>query len=143
MDNGQVGNVIRSLRLEKKITQLQLAEQIGVTDKAVSKWERGLGSPDISLFSCISKTLGANIENLLTGDLRPNDIDRGNMKRIKFYVCPICANVMFSTGEADTSCCGRKLTALTVEKDKENHIMSVEKIEDDYFITISTVSKFV
>jgi desulfoferrodoxin (superoxide reductase-like protein) len=43
---------------------------------------------------------------------------------------------MFSTSEADISCCGRKLVTLLAEKDKENHVMCVEKIEDDYFITI-------
>jgi desulfoferrodoxin (superoxide reductase-like protein) len=88
------------------------------------------------LLNELSQILGVNIEKILTGDLDPNDKDGGNMKKVKFYICPICDNIMFSTGEAAISCCGRKLPTLVAETDKENHIMHVEEIEDDYYITI-------
>ena len=58
------------------------------------------------------------------------------MNKVKFYVCPICSNVLFGTGTADISCCGRRLAALTVEAASENHSMIVEEIENDHYITI-------
>ena len=58
------------------------------------------------------------------------------MNRVKFYICPTCNNVLFSTGKADISCCGRKLDALSIKAEPENHIMKIEEVEDDYFITM-------
>lgn len=49
MDNEKTGSLIRRLRRERGLTQQQLAEQLGVSDKAVSKWERGLGGPELGL----------------------------------------------------------------------------------------------
>ena len=49
MDHEQIGRLIRSLRREQGLTQLQLASLLNVSDKAVSKWERGLGCPEVSL----------------------------------------------------------------------------------------------
>jgi len=136
MDCDKVGKLILALRKEKNLTQKELADALNLSDRTISKWERGMGCPDVSLLKELSQILGVNIEKILTGNLNPNDNDGGNMKKIKFYVCPTCGNAMFSTGEADMSCCGRKLTALTAEADNENHIMRVEEIEDDYFITV-------
>jgi transcriptional regulator with XRE-family HTH domain/desulfoferrodoxin (superoxide reductase-like protein) len=136
VDNSQVGKLIRGLRAEKGMTQRQLAEQMGITEQAVSKWERGLGGPEISLLPALSSILGVNIEKILAGELQPNDNDRGNMKRIKFYVCPDCGGILTSTGEAEISCCGRKLNALKAEKGNENHMMNIQKVEDDYYVTV-------
>jgi len=79
---------------------------------------------------------GVNVERILDGDLNQNDKDGGNMRKIKFYACSICGNVSFSIGEAEISCCGRKLAALTVGAESESHSMLVEEIEYDYFVTI-------
>jgi transcriptional regulator with XRE-family HTH domain len=136
MDCVRIGNLIFALRKEKGITQKQLADAMNISDKTVSKWERGLGCPDVSLLAELSEILGVNIEKILVGDLNPNDMDGGNMKKIGFYVCPICDNVLFSTGEADNSCCGRKLTMLIAEAESNSHSMTVEEIEDDYYITM-------
>lgn len=68
MDNEKMSQFISGLRKEKKLTQKDLAEQLGVTDKAVSKWERGLSCPDISLLSKLSHILGATISELLNGE---------------------------------------------------------------------------
>jgi len=94
------------LRKEKNMTQKELADAMSLSDRTISKWERGMGCPDVSLLSELSKTLGVNIEKILSGDLNPNDKDGGNMKKLKFYVCNTCENVLFSTGKADISCCG-------------------------------------
>ena len=68
MDYERIGRLIRQLRLEKGLTQRALAQALGVTDKAVSKWETGGGLPDISLLSALAETLGADIVRLLAGD---------------------------------------------------------------------------
>ncbi len=135
MDCKKVGILIHGLRKEKKLTQKQLADAMNISDKTISKWERGLGCPDVSLLHELSDVLNVNIEKILLGDLDPNNADGGNMKKIKFYVCPTCGNVITSTGEADLSCCGRKLIALIAKPSDKNHNLKVETIEDDYYIT--------
>ena len=137
MDYEKVGNLILQLRKEKNMTQKQVADLLNISDKTISKWERGLGCPDVSLLSELSKIFDINIEKILLGDLEPNDMDGGNMKRIKFYVCPNCGNIITSTGEGEMSCCGRKLKALTPSIIDDNHEISVEEVENDYYVTIN------
>ena len=84
----KVGEVIRLLRSEKGMTQKQLAEKMNLSDKAVSKWERRLGCPDVSLLTELSKILDVDISTLLSGELSADDFTGGNMKNTKFYVCP-------------------------------------------------------
>ena len=93
MDQTKTGGLIRALRTQKGLTQKALAEAIGVGDKAVSKWERGLGCPDVSLLPELSRVLGVWLEALLSGQIDANDQERGNMKKLNFYVCPDCGNV--------------------------------------------------
>lgn len=135
MDCQKVGNLILQLRKEKNMTQKQLADTMNISDKTISKWERGLGCPDISILSDLSNILGIDIEKILLGDLNPNDFIGGNMKKVKFYVCPECNNVITSTGNATVSCCGRKLDELVATKADESHILQVEIIEDDWYIS--------
>ena len=105
MNNQQIGGLIKQIRLEKNLTQQQLADALGVTDKAVSKWVRGLGAPELSLLNILSETLGVNLSNLLVGDISPSDAVAGNMKHAKYFVCPICNNITISTGASSVSCC--------------------------------------
>lgn len=79
MDCMKVGGLISRLRKEKHMTQKELADAMNISDKAVSKWERGLGCPDVSLLGELSRILGVNIEKILAGDLDPNSADGGNM----------------------------------------------------------------
>lgn len=137
MDCKKVGNLILGLRKEKGLTQKQLADAINISDKTISKWERGLGCPDVSLLHELSDALSVNIEKMLSGDLNPNNADGGNIKRIRFYVCPDCGNIITSTGEAEISCCGRKLSALTAKPSDGEHHLHVESVEGDYYITFS------
>ena len=106
MDCNKVGKLILNLRKEKNMTQKEVADKLNISDKTISKWERGLGYPDISLLSKLSNIFDINIEKILIGDLQPNEVDGGNMKRIKFYVCPNCGNITTCTGQAEISCCG-------------------------------------
>jgi transcriptional regulator with XRE-family HTH domain len=67
MDYQKTGLLIAGLRKEKGLTQKELADKLGVTDRAVSKWERGLGCPDISLLDDLSRILDISILEILKG----------------------------------------------------------------------------
>lgn len=135
MDYEKVGSVIYQLRKEAAMTQQELADKLFISNKAISKWERGQGCPDVSLLGSLSEVFGVNIEKILAGDLSPNSADGGNMKRVKFYVCPMCGNILTATGDAEISCCGRKLEPLVSKTADAEHQLHVEVIEDDYYIT--------
>lgn len=57
------------------------------------------------------------------------------MKRIQFYICPTCGNLLTATGEAEVTCCGRKLERLTAKPSDEAHSLTVTPMEDEYYIT--------
>jgi len=137
MDCSKVGKLIFGLRKEKGMTQKQLADAMNISDKTISKWERGLGCPDVSLLRELSEVLNVDIEKILLGDLEPNNADGGNMKKIKFYMCPNCGNTLTSTGESDVSCCGRKLVPLIPKPAEGTHKLTVEEIEEDFYITFA------
>lgn len=137
MDKEKIGALLKRLRLEAGLTQLQLAERLHLSDKAVSKWERGAGLPDIGLFSALSSTLGVDVEKLLRGELNEKDKDGGNMKRVNFYVCPHCGNTLTATAAGALSCCGRPLEPLQTQEIDDAHRLSVETVEEDYYITFS------
>lgn len=135
MDLEKTGALIRALRMEQNLTQRQLAEAIGVSDKAISKWERGMGYPDISILPLLSSRLDVDLERLLSGTLDENELVEGNMKKLQFYVCPTCGNLITTTAEAGVTCCGKKLTPLSVQSAKEDQRLSVEVIDQEYFIS--------
>lgn len=136
MDCGKVGRLIFVLRTEKGMTQKALADAMNISDRTISKWERGIGCPDVSLLQELSDILEVNIERILSGELEANDMDKGNMKKIKFYLCPDCGNILCCTGEAELSCCGKKLTALDVQHRDAQHEISIEEIEDEFYVTL-------
>ena len=141
MDCIKVGQLIHNLRKEKGMTQKQLASALNISDKAISKWECGNGCPDVSLLSELSAVLGVNIEKILSGELLLNETVGGNMKNIKFYVCKTCGNISMCTGNAEVSCCGRKLEALSMKKAAENQRLHIEEIENDRYITSDSPMK--
>lgn len=130
------GTTIRSLREGKKLTQSQLASLIGVSSKTVSKWETAKGFPDISLIEPLSKALGISVPELLSGEQIINRNISCNMLRTKFYVCPICGNIIHASGDAMISCCGITLPALEPEEPDEAHLPLIEPVEDEQFITV-------
>lgn len=135
MDNVKIGRLIYKLRKERNLTQLQLAELMSISDKAVSKWERGLGCPEVSLLPQLSKIFDVDLEKLLSGELDANEILGGNMKKIQFYICPNCGNTIIAMADTNIACCGKKLKALQPQKADENQRLNVEKIENDFYIT--------
>ncbi len=130
------GNIIKALRERKGITQKQLADMLIVSDKTVSKWETGKGLPDISLIEPLAIALGVSVAELLSGECVINSNRSANMQRTKFYVCPICGNVIHSIGEGAFSCCGITLPVQEAEEPDDNHVIQVERVENDYFVTI-------
>lgn len=68
MNQEKIGNFIREMRTNKKMTQQELAEKIGVTDRAISKWENGRGTPDIALLIPLAKELNVTVLELLNGE---------------------------------------------------------------------------
>ena len=113
--------MIRELREKKQLTQAELAEKLYVSDKTVSKWENGKGYPDLSLLEALAKALDVSIAELLSGRAVSNVNVSANMMRSKFYVCPVCGNVIHSTGDSVISCCGITLPALEAEEADEDH----------------------
>ncbi|MBR4039358.1 MAG: helix-turn-helix domain-containing protein [Clostridia bacterium] len=112
MDANKTGALIRRLRMEKGMTQRQLAQELLVSEQAVSKWERALGCPDTSLLRALADLLDADVCSILSGEMHVSRKDGGNMRRIRFYVCPVCGNVITAAGDARISCCGRALEAM-------------------------------
>ena len=136
MDTYVTGNTIKKLREDKGLTQLQLAEKIGVSAKAVSKWETAKGLPDISLMEPLSQMLGVSVMELMSGETVINRNASSNLLLSKFYVCPVCGNIIHTTGEALISCCGITLPPLEAEQADDEHSICIENVEDEKFITV-------
>lgn len=128
MDQEKVGGIIKTLRKDKGMTQLELALCLNVTDRAVSKWERGLGCPDISLLTRLSEIFSVDIGSIIEGDMDENEKRSGNMKKTKFYVCPICGNIITASENTNVSCCGRKLEGLEEKKSISDEI-KIERVD--------------
>ncbi len=68
MNQMKIGRFIAACRKEKNLTQMQLAEKLGITDKAISKWERGIAMPDTSIMLALCDILGISVNELLSGE---------------------------------------------------------------------------
>ena len=137
MNTYVTGATIKKLRELKGITQQQLANEIGVSSKAVSKWETAKGLPDISLVEALSQALGVSVMELMSGETVMNKNISSNILFSRFYVCPVCGNAIRTTGEAVVSCCGITLPPLEAEETDADHTIIIENVEDEKFITIN------
>lgn len=136
MDKYITGAAIKRLREEKNMTQEELAAKIFVSSKAVSKWETGQGFPDISLIESLAGALNISVMELLSGEDIRNRNRSSNMAKMKLYVCPVCGNVISSSGEALISCCGITLPPLEAEPSDEEHMISLQRIDDELFVSV-------
>ena len=136
MNQYVTGAVIKQLREKNKMTQLTLAEILGVSDKTVSKWETGNGYPDITLLEPIADAFRISVTELISGEQVLNANVSANMMRSKFYVCPVCGNVIHSMGEAVIQCHGVRLQPAVAETTDEDHMIFIERIEDEYYVRI-------
>lgn len=135
MDASKIGNLIYELRAARNMTQKQLAERLFISDKTVSKWERGGGFPDLALLPDIAQVLDVRLEDLLRGEIDTNDRTGGNMKNLRFYVCPQCGNLVTAAEDAQVFCCGKPLEALEPVKAEADDKLKVELIENEYFVS--------
>lgn len=136
MNTTVTGITIKNLREKKGLSQTDLADILGVSSKTVSKWETARGLPDISLIEPLANALSVSVMELMTGDTVINKNMSSNILRSKFYVCPVCNNIVRTVGDAVISCCGITLPPLEAEAPDEEHRVSMEKVEDEYFITV-------
>ena len=136
MNQYVTGAVIKELREKKNMTQAELAEKLCVSDKTVSKWETAKGYSDISLLEPIAKILSVSITELISGNTVSNVNVSANMLRSKFYVCPVCGNVIHSMGESVIHCHGILLSPCQIEETDEQHMIFIERVEDEYYIRI-------
>ena len=130
------GQTIKMLREKKNMTQAKLAEMLSVSDKAISKWETGKGFPDITLLEPLSEALGVSVAELMNGNTINNKNKSANMLRASFYVCPVCGNIITSTGNALVSCCGVTLSPLEAEEGEAEDGILIERIENEHFVQI-------
>lgn len=136
MNTYVTGAVIKSLREAKGLTQSGLAALLGVTAQAVSKWETAKGLPDITLLQPLAAALETSVTELINGEPVSNRNRSANMRRTKFYVCPVCGNIIHAVGEALISCCGISLPNLEAEEFDAEHEINIEPVEDEHFISI-------
>ena len=127
---------IKALREKQNLTQAELADRIGVSSKTISKWETAKGLPDISLLQPLAQALNISVIELMNGEPIINKNVSGNMLRSKFHVCPLCGNVIHSTGNSVICCCGIILPGLEAEEGDDLHSMCIEGVEDEHFISI-------
>ena len=135
MDQTKTGALIRSLRIKNELTQKQLAERLNVSDKAVSKWECGNGCPDISMLTELADIFGTDVRTLLTGEADIKESEVGNMKKLRFYVCGSCGNIITATSDAAVTCCGSRLTAIEPRKAEDNEKLKTEIIDGEILVT--------
>lgn len=134
MNQYVTGRIIKEIREKQNMTQQDLAKEINVSDKTISKWETGRGLPDISLLEPLAKALHVSIIELLNGYSIQNTNQHANIKQMHYYVCPICHNIITSIGESMISCCGITLPSLISEQEDEEHIIHIERVEDEYYV---------
>lgn len=137
MDLEKTGELLSRLRKERGMTQKQVAGRLQISDRTVSKWERGAGLPDVSLLKDISALYGVDMEKILEGNLEEKGVEVGNMKRMKFIRCAHCGNIFWSTGGGEISCCGRKLIPLIAQDMDAAHDAKIEEIDNEYYVTFT------
>jgi len=135
MNTYVTGSTIKQLREKRQLTQAQLGQIIGVSSKTVSKWETGKGLPDITLLQPLAQALGISLIELMNGEHIINKNVSANLLRSHFHVCPLCGNILHSTGNAVVSCCGITLPPLEPEEADDDHTVTIETVEDEHFLT--------
>ncbi len=136
MDNYVTGKIIRELREKQHLTQQELANMLFVSDKTISKWETGRGLPDITLIEPLATALKVSVIELMNGERIINKNKSSNILKSKFYVCPICSNIIHSMGESVHSCCGVNLPQLDAEDENESHKIHTEVIENEIYVFV-------
>ncbi len=102
MTNRTIGETISALRKERNMTQRELAEKMNVTDKAVSKWERGLSCPDVASLPNLANVLGVPVETLLNASSksRKEESEAGRIMNLVLKAVPLAMGTAVVVGNA-------------------------------------------
>ncbi len=92
--------------------------------------------PDVSIVADLAGALNVSVVELLTGEYIHNQNRAGNMNKLSFFVCPICGNVIQAIGKGAFSCCGVLLPALEPEDGDENHVIQVESVDGEHYVSL-------
>ena len=130
------GPALCRLRQERGLTQEGLAQLLHISAKTVSKWENRRGLPDPSSWALLAEVLKVDLGSLFQGRTEPNYPDVANLRKLKFYACPHCGNIMTGTGDANVSCCGRPLAPLEPQKADDAHGLHLEESDGGYYVTV-------
>ncbi|MBQ7167962.1 MAG: helix-turn-helix domain-containing protein [Treponema sp.] len=139
MNAEKTGKLILEMRTQTGLTQKALAEMIHVSDKAVCKWETGHGCPDITVLNELSKALGVDIPSILSGELPGKKFCGGNLRRLTFFRCAGCGNLIVSTSAVELNCCGKRLEGIELrKKGKLFRILEASVLETDgeFYVTM-------
>lgn len=137
MNQNQIANLIRNNREKRKMTQMELAQLLYVSDKTISKWETCKSCPDLEMMEAIARVFQMSIYEFLSNQIIETRNKQGNCLKVHFYVCPICGNVLWSLSESVMHCHGISLSSLQVQEINEDHLISIQKIENEYYVSIS------
>lgn len=137
MNLNDSGSLIRGLRKAKGITQKDIADILGIQPKTVSKWETGNGFPDVSYISELADILGVSERILLSGNLKRNAAESGNMKKTSFFVCPHCKSISQCSGNQQVVCCGKPLSPLSACAADSAHMPGISETDNDFFISLN------
>ena len=85
----------------------------------------------------LARALGVSLTELMTGDLQTNENRSANLRRMGFYVCPVCGNVITAVGKGSFSCCGIPLPVQEAQPEDNAHTITVEPVEDEICVTIA------
>ena len=128
MNQEKIGKLIAKLRKTKGLTQSQLGDMVGVGFRAVSKWERGITSPDISIINDLSKILGISTDELLKGEVNQREIvSPKNTKNINYFII-IFGVIILS------------IILVIINKNKPN-VYSMETYNNDYYVEGEVILK--
>lgn len=137
MDQHITASTIKTLRIKNGLTQEELARKLNVSNKTISKWENKRGYPDIALLEPIAEAFNISVIELLSGKQITNTNVSANLLKSKFYVCPICGNIINSVGDAQISCHGINLFPEEIQDNDDDHQITLESVEDEYWFKIN------
>ena len=130
MNQYVTGAVIKELREKNKMTQLQLADKLGVSDKTVSKWETGKGYPDITLLESIADVFSVSVTELISGNTVQNSNVSANVLKSKFYICPICGNVSLESTTSGLLSEVQRLLSIAYENNELPRFLLLENVKN-------------
>ncbi len=130
-----IGNLIKDLRTQNNMTQLELANFLNVTDKAVSKWERNICLPDILVLNKICKHFKLDISSVLSISEETKFSTGENMKSTKYFICKKCSSITMTTGNTKISCCDNVLDETVAIKTTDENRLIITEIDGQRHIT--------